>query len=307
MAHSRLVLRWLWFLALLPTLALASAPPLFEFLGVQPSVARQPEWLAVSPDGNHVYVVGNVDDAVAVFGRNPGTGVLTLLAVVRDGIDGVDGLDGARSVAVSPDGAHVYVASTAAGAVAAFRRDAATGLLTQVDVERDGVGGASGLEGAFAIRVSGDGRSVYVASILANAVVAFARDAVSGTLTFVDVEQDGIGGTDGLFGATDVAVSPDGGHVYAVSLYDDALGAFTRDPATGALAPLEVHRDGVGGVDGLDNGESVLVSPDGAYVYAAASGDHAVTVFRRDPTSGRLTFLQVVRDGVDGVDGLNNV
>jgi cysteine-rich repeat protein len=307
MARSRFVLRWLCLLALLPTPAAGSAPPLLEFLGLQSSVPRDPEWVAVSPDGAHVYVVGNIDDAVAVFARSAGTGALTPLAVVRDGIDGVDGLEGARSVTVSPDGIHVYVASTVEDAVAAFRREPATGLLTPIDVERDGVAGVAGLDGAFAITVSADGRSVYVASIVANAVVAFARDVVSGVLTFVDVEQDGVGGTDGLFGALDVAVSPDGGHVYAVSLVDDALVAFSRDPSTGALSLLEIHRDGVAGVDGLDNGESVVVSPDGAHVYAAASGDHAVTAFRRDPTTGRLTFLQAVRDGIDGVDGLNNV
>jgi cysteine-rich repeat protein len=306
MARFPSVLRWLCVLALSPTPAPGSAPPLLEFLGLQASVPRDPEWVAVAPDGAHVYVVGNIDDAVAVFARNPGTGALTPVAVVRDGIDGVDGLDGARSVAVSPDGAHVYVASTSEDAVAAFRREQASGLLTPIGVARDGVAGVAGLDGAFAITVSADGRSVYVASIVANAVVAFARDVVSGVLTFVDVEQDGVGGTDGLFGALDVAVSSDGGHVYAVSLVDDALVAFVRDPATGALSLLEIHRDGLAGIDGLDNGESVVVSPDGAHVYAAASGDHAVTAFHRDPTTGRLTFLQAVRDGVDAT-GLNNV
>ena len=37
--------------------------------------------VAISPNGAHVYVVGEGDDGVAVFSRNPGTGALTLRRV----------------------------------------------------------------------------------------------------------------------------------------------------------------------------------------------------------------------------------
>ena len=74
----------------------------------------------MSPDGNHLYVAGGVDDAVAVFSRNASSRALTFLEVHKDGIGGVDGLDGAVSLRVSPDGKHLYAAGTEDNALAVF-------------------------------------------------------------------------------------------------------------------------------------------------------------------------------------------
>jgi len=66
--------------------------------------------VAVSPDGNHVYAAGQLDDAVAVFSRDADTGELTFLEVRKDTDPGTDGLDVADGLAVSPDGGFIYVA-----------------------------------------------------------------------------------------------------------------------------------------------------------------------------------------------------
>lgn len=76
--------------------------------------------MTVSPDGKLVYVTGSDDDAVAVFTRNSTTSSLTYLGAHLDGVDGVDGLNGAASIAASPDGKHIYVASFNANALATF-------------------------------------------------------------------------------------------------------------------------------------------------------------------------------------------
>jgi cysteine-rich repeat protein len=275
-----------------------------QFLGLEPEPPVNPEWLALSGDGASLYVVGDHDDAVATYARNPATGALTLVETEHDGTAGVDGLDGARAVAVSPDDQHVYVASVVDDAVAVFARDAGTGALGFIESERNGVGGVEGLDGAFAVTVSPDGTSVYVASIDAGAIASFHRDTGTGELEFVEAELDGTAGVDGLAGALAVAVSPDNASVYVASLIDDAVVVFDRDVGTGALDFVERERDGVAGVDGLDNGESVAVSPDGAHVYVASSGDHAVAAFARDPGTGALSFIEAERDGVAGIDGL---
>src|SRR5438552_12090188 len=106
---------------------------------------------------------------------------------------------------------------------------------------------------------------------------------MSGTLTFIGVQRQSVGGVDGLDLVQAVTVSPDGRNVYAASFNDDAVAVFQRNTATGDLSFLEVHRDGVGGVDGLFGAISVAVSPDGNQVYAAGLGDSAIALFARDP------------------------
>ena len=185
-------------------------------------------YVTVSPDGANVYVTGNDDDAVAVFTRNATTGALTFVEAEFDETAGVDGLDGANSVAVSPDGKYVYVASRRDDAVAYFWRNPSSGLLTYRGMVQDGVGGVDGLNGARALTISPDGSQVYVASQYDDALAAFDRSADDGSLTFVAAYKDGVGGLDGLDTADGVAVSPDGAHVYVGGYGDDALAVFAR-------------------------------------------------------------------------------
>ncbi len=238
-----------------------------------------PRAVTVSADGADVYAVGL--SALGVFRRDAGSGELQLAQTLADGSGGVDGLVCGTAVALSPDGAHVYVASPCEGAVACFRRDAGTGLLTFIEALMDGVGGVSGVTGARGVAVSPDGAQVYVASGMpTNALVTFSRAAATGRLTFVDAQLDGADGVDGLADARAVAVSPDGLGVYVTSQGDRALAVFRRDPGTGALEFVQALVDGQGGVAALSGAEGVTVSPDGGSVYVAASADNALAVFQ---------------------------
>lgn len=68
------------------------------------------ETIDISPDGAHVYVGSrSMDSALLGFSRNAGTGMLTLLQVVRNDQDGVYGLAEVHSVDVSNDGTRVHV------------------------------------------------------------------------------------------------------------------------------------------------------------------------------------------------------
>lgn len=55
---------------------------------------------------------------------------------------------------------------------------------------------------------------------------------------------------------------------------------------------VESKAHGVAGVDGMVWPTKVVVSPDGRNVYAAALASSAVAVFRRDATTGALTFVE---------------
>jgi hypothetical protein len=168
--------------------------------------------VTVSPDGGSVYAAGYDDNAVAVFSRDPATGLLTFQQMLEEGVGGVDGLAGVRGVTVSPDGGSVYAAGYGDNAVAVLSRNPASGLLTFQQMLKDGMGGVNGLAGAYSVTVSPDGGSVYAAGRNDNAVAVFTRAhdqlnlrMADGTLTWTDL--DGTVATASLKGGTaDVTV-----------------------------------------------------------------------------------------------------
>lgn len=286
-----------------------------------------PRSLALSPDGNNLYFPATTAAAISVFTRDQITGALRQLSgtsgcVSESGTNGAcavgRALSGARSAAVSPDGASVYVASFFSDAVAAFSRSPTTGALTQLPgtsgcVSETGNGGACvdgvALDGARTVVVSPDGENVYVAAETSGAVSVFARDQQTGALTQLAgsagcVSQTGTEGScvDGraLGGAGGIEVSADGAFVYVASFGSDAVATFSRDPGTGALAQLPgtagcLSETGNGGscLDGtaLDRARSLSLSPDGSSVYVAAEASDAIAVLSRDGATGTLRQL----------------
>ncbi|MEE4270416.1 MAG: beta-propeller fold lactonase family protein [Thermoanaerobaculales bacterium] len=296
----------------------------------------------VTPDGGHVLATGYTDDSLVVFHRDPELGTTPdtrgehlafVAAYTDDGLDDggatIDGLDGASQVAISPDGNFVYVASELDNAVSVFERDPTTGRMSFIEMEKDGVDDPSdgtgnpvdGLSGAVAVAVSpsGGGSShLYAAGLYEASVAVFQRDPATGELSFVERKTNGVDSVQGLDGVSGLVVSPDRAHVYAVSRVDDAVVVFERNQTTGELTYLQVIRDGVA-AEGLDQAVSVAVSPDGAHLFVTAVNDDALAVFarNRDETSdayGRLSFVQAITDGaalgdtiVDGLAGARSV
>ena len=276
----------------------------------------RPYGLVVSPDGKHIYVASENSYAVAAFLRNKITGVLTQLqgldGCVSEGGTGGQCAEGhalreARALAISPDGKHVYVASEASNAVAAFARNKTKGYLTQLEgqggcVSETGTGGTCADGKALArpvgIAVSPDNKHVYVASEGSNAVAVFGRNKLSGVLTQLSgtdgcVSADGTGGCSvaaGLEGVRGLDISPDGKQVYVVSQTANAVVVLGRNKTSGALSQLVgtagcVSADATGGecAEGiaLDGARAVAVTPNGHQVYVGSHQSDAVAVFSR--------------------------
>lgn len=223
------------------------------------------------------------------------------------------GLIAAAAAVVSPDGKNVYTASWGSDAVGVFTRGTA-GQLTEIACASNngttGVDGTAGqcadgdaLWGAAALAVSPDGKQVYVASYASGGIAEFSRDQVSGRLhQFGCVRPVATcTGARGLGGASSIAVTPDGRNVYVAASAVDAVTTFARDPATGQLKGMGcISDDGTDRMcdkgNALRDPSAVTVSPDGAFVYVAASDSSSVLTFARDASTGQLHQSGCVMD-----------
>ena len=263
--------------------------------------------VTVSGDGKYVYAASWDSGGVAVFARNETTGALRQIGCVRPvrTCVGARALTGAASIALTPDGKSAYVAAAESNAVAMFSRDPATGALAPLGcISDDGhdrlctTGNA--LRGAAAVVVSGDGRHVYVAAALSNAVLTFSRDAATGGLTqrgcvLQDAPRRGsCTPGKGLFGPTALALSADGSTLFAASYDSNAVAVFARNSATGALRWIgcqsevyEGERDGCGHGAPLSSPTGIAVSRDGSRLFVSV--ESGLTVLDRDRTTGALS------------------
>jgi len=91
------------------------------------------------------------------------------------------------------------------------------------------------------------------------------------------------------------------------SFGDSSVTLLQRDTSTGKLTHDTMYEDGGSeGINGLSNAKSVAVSSDGINVYAVGQNDDALVIFKRDASTGLLTFVstELFVDDMDSVDGL---
>lgn len=258
--------------------------------------------LASSSDGAFLYAVGLGSNSLVTFKRHS-DGSLEQIQVLIDGSNGVDGLSSASGVTVTPDGKNVYVTGFTDNSIAVFSRNVASGMLNFVELHRDSIAGVDGLSGAFAVKATD--KFVYVASVNSNGVAAFNRDATTGKLTFIQALKNGAGAS-GLGRASGLALSPNNSQLFVVSGQDDTLSVFNIDATTGKLTFSENFTNGQNGVQGLDSASGVAINPTGTQLYVTGGGiDDAVSVFNRDPVTGKLTYSQTLRNKENNVQYLN--
>jgi DNA-binding beta-propeller fold protein YncE len=218
--------------------------------------------LALAPGGEQLYTVSSTSNALNVFAHGT-SGVLTesscLMGSPPPGLCKASSqLSSPTQLAISPDAKNVYVADAGdgGGKVDIFARDPTTGALSDagcVDYlappEKHESGEEEGEEGEGGEEQQGS-----------------APDRCTSVPGLVSVES--------------IAVTAGGSLVYALG--SQSAVAFARDPATGKLSEVScaaAEDSRCMSFPSLDGLGGAAVSPDGRFIYAAASKSNALVAF----------------------------
>ena len=239
------------------------------------------------------------------------------------------------AVALAPNGASLYVTGSEHSSVVDYRRRAGSGALSFADCLTGNFGGpctelatvktttGSGLNLVNGVAVSHDGRFVYTTSGGDSTVMSFARDPLTGSLSFsscvtgsTEMNNDNPGVCTMLPGAppnptmsspalddpTGIAISPNDRFVYVSQEF--GITTFQRDPASGALSfrgcltalasdspPCALSKKNV-----VDAPRSPLVAPDGRSLYLANQHGGSVATFNLDPADGSVSFRSCITE-----------
>jgi DNA-binding beta-propeller fold protein YncE len=271
-------------------------------------------------------------DAAGGFGPLSGPGGCLVAPEAGSSASGTSGcavgnaLVGAHAVAVSPDGANVYVAggtagtsvATSFGAVVILKRDQATGAISETGClssdGTDGRDGASGactptpsLLGADGVAVSPDGSTVFVSSSSSASVVAFSRNPATGALTRLgcfqgDPRPGAPCGAANLFSSSSaLAVSADGSALYVAAPLEGAISTLTATSTTLVTGPGGSPSSPSAPVPTPSTPASTPSAPASSPSTPAASATTLASIFTTPPASTYLLNPCVAVNGLDGV------
>ena len=88
---------------------------------------------------------------------------------------------------------------------------------------------------------------------------------------------------------------------------DSAVAVFTTNILPPAFYESQVVQDGVGGFDGLAQAAGLALGADGHHLFVAGTGDSAVAILDRSPSTSLLSMNSLAQQGVAGVSGLGKV
>ncbi len=276
-----------------------------------------PYGLALSPDGRNLYVANDGAGTLMIYDRDT---VTSALSNPRS----ITGLNGAIRVLASPDGQNVYL--TAGGTldqVRAYARNSSSGDLAILDTvtENDSYGcfflpcdgTVNGLSNAYGMALSPDGKYLYVSGIGNTAspenrsIVILQRSSDGGLRgLFGDPNYVGAISSPLLIGTYDLAISPDGGYLYAANYggNPDSIVAFKRNTSTGLLTALPSNGSITATtVPKLAGVFRLEFSADGSFLYASSYDSDAIVVLKRNPVDGTLSHVVSYTDG--GLDDDN--
>ena len=258
-----------------------------------------------SHDGKYLYLGSFIEDTISVFEVNTTNHNLKLVQVLVDDVNGIDGLNDVYSLSISPDDKHLYALSKGDKAMAVYSRDAATGMLSTVEVltryQTDSYGnvitgfGSTLTLGLNDITISQDGNFVYASNTGFFGGAIFKRDSVTGRLEWKDL----------LYpfhtGDSDLDISADDSNLYLLNRQDEKISTYSRDAITGAITKVGEIVD----TTNLRWPRDLISSKDGKHVYVVGRDSDTLVTYSRDGmNSGLLAHQAVLTEGALDTNGV---
>jgi 6-phosphogluconolactonase len=253
-----------------------------------------PSFLAIHPDGRHLYAVNEIGDfggqkagAVSAFVLEPKTGALTLLN--QQSSRG----DGPCHLVVDRRGANVLLANYGGGSVAVLPIQPGGRLAPASSfIQHKGSSVTPGRQSSphgHSINVDAANRYAVAADLGLDKLLVYKLDSGKGTLTPNDPPFTAV--SPGA-GPRHFAFHPDGHHAYVINEIQCSVTAFEYDPERGTLKPLQTMSTLA--ENGLRKGYStaeVQIHPSGKFLYGSNRGHDSIAIFSIDPKTGELTSL----------------
>jgi len=257
-------------------------------------VGSSPSALALSPDGNQLYVANTGSGTVSVIGIDP-TNTATYQKVIdtNPSVAGVNSISVGSSpsaLALGADGS-LYVANRGSGTVSVIGTDPTNTATYQKVIDTDsnasGVNSISVGSSPSALALGADG-SLYVANRGSGTVSVIGTDPTN-TATYqkvIDTDSNASGVNSISVGSSPsaLAVSPDGSRVYVVNSGSGTVSVI--DTPTYRLVDTNPTTSTVDSIVVGSSPSSVVLSADGSLAYVANGGD---TISVIDTTTNTVT------------------
>ncbi|WP_170928397.1 lactonase family protein [Deinococcus hopiensis] len=241
-----------------------------------------PSFVALHPQGHTVYAVSEVEHGSVHSFRIAAPGE----ALEPLGIHSTQGESPAH-VSVNPAGDALFAVNYSSGASVLAYTLESSGL--PVGTPRSAAHRGQGPNAArqeaphaHCARPSPDGQHLYVVDLGTDEVVAYGAGSLEHLHTLALPPGSG---------PRHLSFSPDGTVGFLSLELSSELAVVRRDPASGTLALLQIHRTFLGTGRGPNLTAEVLVSPCGRFAYVSNRGRDTVTVFHWDGERAEAALL----------------
>ena len=270
-------------------------------LGVAAKTA-DPSFLAVHPDGKHLYAVNEAGKAsmVSAFVRNADDTLTLLNQVPALGEDPC-------FISFDRTGKYALIANYTSGNVAVFPilADGKLGAAT-ANLRDEGAHGPAKQQAdgphAHWIEASEHNRFAYVSDLGLDRVLIYKFDASKGTLARGDANA-----ADGVFsvpvasgtGPRHVAFSHDERFMYVLGEIKSTVTVFANGGKNGGEEYAEAQTISTlpEGFTGRNDAAEMAMHPSGKFLYTSNRGDDSIAIFSVDAKTGKLTAKGRVKTG----------